>query len=410
MTLKSASRQNDSPLNAPHQARRILATGFFAMSVFGISIVILPTVLKSVSAEFNRNLAECGMLMVFAPAGFVVSTLVGGYLSDRLGQRLFLLIGFAMMGSGLLLIALTGTYGLLQVGLFTVGISGGFVESPVSAAAANAFPTRRAQALNITQLFFNVGAVGGPVIVASILWLGGGWRTCFGAVSLLAISAFLLCLFGMPSMAHHRASRAAETDRVAIRWGIVTFMAVTMFLYVGGELTIAKWSAKYLIETFDTVEPRAALVVSGFWLGMMVGRALYVVLVGRMGYLPPLLLSALLAGATGIGVALARSGFVAALGCALMGFFLGGTWPTILAYTAHRSAGRTGTVFGVLVAAGAMGALAVPPLAGWLAEASASGLRAAMGLGTAFILIEGVLVLALWLRSGHRGGIGRSSA
>ena len=387
------------PYDGRVRRRLLLTAACFGMSVFAMSCVILASALVPIAAEFKRTNAQCGVLLAYAPAGFMLVTLLGGYLSDRWGQRVFVLTGFGVLVAGLALASCAERFSVLGGGIFLMGMSGGFIESPLSAVTVNAFPDKRAQALTLTQIFFNVGAVLGPAIVGLVLWWGWGWRAGFRVFILLALGAFVLAFIGLPTMKQHRAAREVEPREGPIRWGIVCVMALTIFLYVGSEMTMAQWSAKYLHDTFKVPEARATLVVSGFWLGMMFGRALYIKLVGRLGYLVPLMMSAVLACAAAVGASMARSATTAAIACCLAAFFYGGSWPTILGYTAHKTPGRTGTVFGILVAAGSAGCLTFQPLAGWLSylQRLAYGLRAVMMLSAAAIFLEGLVILGVWL-------------
>lgn len=380
----------------------ILVVGCLGMLVFAMAGQLLPAALSALSREFNRNLAERGLLLALAPAGFIISTLVSGHLSDRLGQRIFVLLGFALLAAGLGLAAWARDYPMLQAGLFLIGTSGGFVESPLSVVAAAAFPERRAQALNLVQIFFNVGAILGPAMVGIALWAGWGWRPGFGAIIFVALLALVLAHRGLPSGTPAHAMRPARDPERRSGYGLVAVLALALFFYVGGEMTVAQWGANYVESQFGAPPGRAALVVSGFWLGMMFGRALYVLIVGRMGYLPPIMWSALLGGLATLGAAAARSGIMAGVLCCMTGFLLGGTWPTILGYAAHRVPERTGAVFGWIVAAGALGTIVVPPLAGWVAQGSAHGLRPIMVVGAVSIFIEGTLVLGVWIADRRR--------
>jgi len=377
--------------------RLIFASACMSMLVFAMAGQILPASLASISEDFQRDFAERGLLLALVPLGFVVSTLLSDYLSDRLGQRVFIVGGLLLLAGGLALMTWAHGYHLLQVGLFLVGASGGFVESPISVVVARVFATRRAQALNALQIFFNVGAILGPVAVGGILSMGWGWRCGFGLVIPVALSALGLSCWALPADAHEHSPDVDRHARTEGGWGLVMILALAQFLYVAGEMTVVQWGANYVHDVLGAARNRAALVVSGFWFGMMLSRALYVVIVGRMGYLRPVMGSALLACLAALAAAAASSGLVAGLLCCLVGFCLAGTWATILGYAAHRSPARTGAVFGIIVSAGALGGVAGPPLAGWVATISAHGLRATMVVGAAAILAEGLVVLGVWL-------------
>lgn len=383
-------------------------TGIFVMAV---AAQVVPAVLAPMAKEFHRDLAQRGVLLLLGPAGFILSTLLSGWLSDRWGARLFIVTGFAFMTGGLALSAWAPDYRSLQGGLLMIGVSGGFIESPLSSVISSAFPERRAQMLNVTQLFYNLGAVAGPALVALALGLGWGWRSGFGLCVALGVLTMMLSFFGLRGQTGGATDAAHGSADARVVWWVVWAVATAMFLYVASEMTIAMWSANYLERTFGVISSRAALTVSGFWLGMGVGRALYVVIVSRTGYLLPLLFSAILAAVAAVGAAFAQTPLAAALLCAGAGFFFGGSWPTMLGYAANRNPGRTGTVFGIIVSAGAAGSLVGPPLGGWLAEHSRHGLRLAMLLGAAAAVAEGCVVLYIFLRErrergGRQAGVG----
>ena len=366
------------------------------MLVFAMSGQILPALLAPVAGHFDRDLSERGLLLAFGPAGFVLSTVLSGWLSDRWGRRVFILLGLAAMAVGLGLAGAARTVAALTAGLLLLGVSGGLIEAPISLVVSDVFVERRAQALNAVQLFFNIGAVGGPILVSLLLWAGAAWRAGFGAAAFFAAAAWALSFRFLPRHGNRaRTPVRPDGERNGGR-GLVIALSVALFLYVGGEMTVAAWSANYLSLEFGVPDARAELAVSGFWLGMMIGRALYVGMVERMGYLPLVMGSAVLSAVTAVAAAFARTSVAASVLCGLVGLFLGGSWPTILSYAAGRCPQRTGAVFGVIVGAGAMGMLTVPPLAGWVAERSSLGLRAAMLLAAASVIAEGLVLFAIW--------------
>lgn len=376
----------------------VLAAGAAGMLVFAVSTQLLPTQLGLVSRAFQQNLAQRGLLLGIAPLGFFVAALLSGYLSDRWGQRPFIWLGLSLLSLGLLLAASAADYPALQAALLVIGVSGGFLESPISAVVANTFHNSRAQMLNILQMFFNLGAVGGPLLVGVLLATGHDWRAAFAAGAGLALAALLLAVSALPPLHAPSRRRPLHLPPRPIPWRLVSVVALAQFLYVGGEMTFATWAPNYLEETFGTSPKWAAQVLTGFWLGMMLGRGVYVFLVKRMGHLIPILLSSVLAVGAGLAIVCVSSPLAAATFCCLAGFFFAGTWPTLLGYAAHKAPERTGTVFGVIVAMGAAGAVVFPPLAGWMAHHTGRGLPLVMVVGAAAIALEAIVVLGLWLR------------
>lgn len=382
---------------SPSKGRFILFVGCMGMFVVAVAGQVLPPMLGRIAAEFHQSLTQSGILLMIAPVGYVLSTLVSGYLSDRVGERVFILLGFALLLAGQVLAAWAPVYWLLRAGLLLMGLSMGFLESPLSSLTARAFPERRTEMLNVTQIFYNVGAVVGPAAIGGLFAFNGNWRIGFAGCLALSMASLLLAAKGVPAFEGRRDAGAGAAAPREIHWGLVVALALALLLYVGAEMTVASWSANYLERVFQTPSSRAALAVAGFWFGMMIGRALYVVLVRRTGYLAPLVASAVLAGLAAVGAALAPSAWVAGLLCTLAGFLFGGTWPTILGYAGHRNPGRLGTVFGIIIAAGSIGAVVVPPLAGWVSEHTRHDLRAAMLLAALAAFAEGAIIAGVWL-------------
>jgi len=278
-----------------------------------------------------------------------------------------------------------------------IGLGGGCVESPLSVIVAKAYPERSAQVLNLTQIFYNVGAVLGPVGVSFVVAWGLGWRMGFGLGCLLSLATLGYAWWTLRDGADASRHATASHRTGSIPWGWVALLALAMFLYVGGEMTFAQWSPNFLEETHRVAPDWAARALSGFWLGMMVGRALYIVLVRQWGHVPPILLSALLAVISGLVMMGAGSGWRTGIACMATGFFLGGTWPTLLSYSGTRAPHRTGTIFAAMAAMGAAGALVVPPLAGLLAQSWGRGLRTVLVVAVVSIGAEGLLVLGIHL-------------
>ena len=381
------------------QARggRVFAVGCMTMLTVAVAGQMLPSVLARISEEFSRNFAQRGALVGIFYVAFVTSTVLGGTLSDRLGQRLFILLGLSIMVAGLALVAMGQRYRVIQAGIFAIGLSGGFVESPVSAAVARAFPRRRAEVLNLTQIFFNLGAVAGPALAAGMLWAGYGWRAAFGAVILLVLSVEVFTAFSLPARPRSAPRTADKTAACRLPRGLICALSITLFFYVAAEMATSQLSANFVEEVHGMQPQHAPLVVAGFWLSMGLGRFIYARIVQYTGYLAPLLASAVLSMFSALGAAWAPSTPIAVAACCLLGLFLGGSWPTILGYAAHRIRHRTGAVFGIIVACGATGAAVGPMLAGWLAERSALGLKMAMLSGAGWAALMALMVLGIWL-------------
>ena len=390
-----------TPAAPATSARAIFAASVVGMLVCCICGTQFPALLRTIAREFDLDVAQRGRFFFCGPIGFMISTLLSGRLSDLWGRRVFVLAGFGSLGIGMLLAASAAWDVMLMAGLFFIGGGSGFVMAPLTAAISEAFTERRASVVNALHVFAVSGAVSGPLIAGFVLWMGWAWRCAFLVGVALAAVAWVTAFRVLPK-GPARVS-VADASSVPPRGGhgLVLFLCIAIFLYVGAEQAIIQWSANYLSLEFALPDERAAPAVSGIWFGMVLGRALYVFLTRRFGYLPLVVASALLAALAAAGAGLAGNARVAALLMCAAGFVMGGSWPTIVAYATHRRPHRMGTDMAFVVAAGALGPMTMPPLAGWLAKHTAYGLRAAMAVAVAGFLLEAIVLVGVWVGEGR---------
>jgi len=389
--------------------RHIRIACFAAIAVFAMSCQVMPPGLEAIGREFQLNRTLQGLLFAMQFGGFFLTSLGGGWLSDHFGRKRFLVGGFYLTAVGFLIARSAVSYGSLGAAMFLVGCGGGLAETLISLALADLFPERRGQTLNLSQIFYNVGAVITLAGMGLLLGAGGGWRDGYTVAAVAAAACGVwLHLLPIPRASMPAAPDPAGVPQVASN-GLVLLLAIGMLMYVGAEMTMSDWGPSFLMDEFNAGETAAAYSLAGYWLAMMFGRMVYVLLVERWSYLLPILVSSLLA-ALATGVVIVSGGlWVAALGFFAVGLCLAGIWATLLAYAAQRYPKRAGLVFGVIVSFGSAGLILFPPLCGWIADRSPR-YRLRAGLSICVVLLLGLAVLAgaLWLRDRREGRL-RSS-
>jgi fucose permease len=179
----------------------------------------------------------------------------------------------------------------------------------------------------------------------------------------------------------------------ALRHPAVGLAALFLCLYVGVEVTVGNWSFSLLTEVNGQGDLLAGYVVSGYWLGLTIGRFVINTLASRAGLGLTTMLYGCLAGVI-LAVALTwwePTGLLAALGFALVGFFLGPVFPTVIAVTPRLLPERlVSSAIGLLVGASVVGGALFP----WLAGAIAQGLGLSSLLP--YLLVLAVLQTGAW--------------
>ncbi|MFC4532545.1 MFS transporter [Sphaerisporangium dianthi] len=164
-------------------------------------------------------------------------------------------------------------------------------------------------------------------------------------------------------------------------------------VYVGLEVSVGNWGFTFLVHEHAQQSLTAGYTVSGYWLGLTLGRFLISPAATRIGLTATgmvfMCMVGIIAGAAltwlAPGPAVAGAGFV------LLGFFLGPVFPTVMAVVPRLTAARlVPTAIGVLNGMSVIGGAALP----WLAGVIAQG----VGLWTlmVFALVLALLQLVLW--------------
>ncbi len=187
--------------------------------------------------------------------------------------------------------------------------------------------------------------------------------------------------------------------RAALREPGVLLGAVMLAVYVGLELSVGNWGFSYMVQARALARPLAGYPVSGYWLGLTVGRFLISPLAARAGATIAGMMYACLAGVI-VATRLAwvsPNAALASVALLLLGFFLGPVFPTTMAIVPLLAPPRlAATAIGVMNAAAVVGGAGLPWLAGTIAQHT--------GIWTLlpFTLSLGLLQVAVWRPLAHR--------
>jgi MFS family permease len=151
--------------------------------------------------------AELPFALLASAVLAMCSGFIGGYLSDRVGRRLVILVGQAIMvGYPLLLLALVDMKWAGLAALSLAGVFGALGGSVSQAMVADLVaPERHQAAYASVRVAANVGVVIGPPIGGLLLILGS-WSLLFPSVAVLSGIAWLVAFRYLP----HRGEYAPE--------------------------------------------------------------------------------------------------------------------------------------------------------------------------------------------------------
>jgi len=325
----------------------------------------------------HLDAATAGLIVTGFFGGSLVSTAVGGALSDRWARGPLYVVSVVLFLGGLGLLALPLAWPLPLGAVAVAGLGFGglvLIINTVMAARGLAYA-------NLVNGTYGLGAAAGPALVSVT---HGGYLFAVLAVGVLVALPLRLAMPAAP----------AERERLTVNPILLLFCGF-LFCYAGVETGLSSWEATQL-RAHGYAPDTAAALTSLFWLGLAAGR-LVVPLVTRTWTLPRILVTALLA--CGGGLTLIAVDVSAPVGFFLLGVFVGPVFPTTLAWIA-ATLPHPRRANAVVLTIAMLGNATIPALIGYGMQAT-SDLALPLFVGVTLACCLGV-VLALRRSAGQR--------
>lgn len=379
--------------------RRVLfACACLGMLTFGVVLTTLGAVLPSIVERFGIDKAAAGTLFLLLTFGILAGSLVFGPTVDRYGYRWLLAGATLLVIAGLETIAFAQSLLLLRSGVLLIGFGGGIVNGAANSLVADISTEGKAANLNFLGVFFGIGAMGVPFVLAT---LAGRFShaTIISAVGLLGLAPLLLVLLARFPAPKQAQGFPLRTVGGLVRDGVLLLMGLMLFLQSGLEITVGGWTSTFVSEELAVGDRAALLILSLYWMGMMLARLLLGYVLRRVQPMPVLYVSLAVALAGAATLLMASSAGVAAVGVFLIGAGFAAMFPTILGFIGERYAALSGTAFSLAIVMALVGGMLLPYFTGVLG--GLHGMRGSFLIVPAALILLGVLLAVLGRLSRH---------
>lgn len=378
--------------------RALFACACLGMLTFGIVLTTLGAVLPSVIERFGIDKAQAGSLFLLMTFGILAGSLVFGPMVDRYGYKGMLLLGTALIAIGLEGIAFAPSLGLLRGAIGLIGFGGGIVNGGTNALVADISDESKGANLNLLGVFFGIGAVGVPFTLA-MLTGEFSHSTLIATVGVLVlIPFFLIAVTPFPAPKQVQGFPIADAGKL-VRDPLLLLMGFMLFLESGMEITVGGWTSTFVNEELALDEHRALVVLSLYWLGMMLSRLALGTVLRRVSPVKAMYTCIVFGLAGAVILLLTRNPHIAAMAVFMLGIGFAATFPTVLGFVGERYAALSGTAFSLAIAIALCGGMLLPWLAGVIG--SEYGMRASFTIVPAAL---GVLALLLTILSRRMRG------
>ncbi len=330
---------------------------------FAMPVSMFGVVWPDVRDRFGQSLGALGTVSVVYGVARMSTSGLGRTATRRFGIGICFIAALAGLVVADLMVSAASSWPLFLVGVACIGVVSGLLDSVGAGVIATLGDVGSA---GIIHGSYGVGATIGPLVVAAV----PDWRLSLVVAAL--VSAVALAVAVIARDAWPAPPVATVSEHVGRPPTYATVLSLTIFFaFIALEVTFGNWLFTYLTEARSIGDAVAAIGVSGFWGGAMVGRlALVSEGVRRSADRAGMPILAV-AGVIGTLLTTVAPGATVVLATTLVGLSLSAIVPTLSA----RTADRVGTehaqqVSGWQLLSANVGAISVPFLTGKIIDAS----------------------------------------
>lgn len=367
---------------------------FFAFFLFGLTDNLKGPTLPLMLAELKIDYVTGGNIFFGEYLGFLIATLITGFLADRYGLKLVIVLAGVFLAFGVGGYSTLGTPILLAASFFIIGMGLGAFELGPNAVIVSLYHEQKGLYLNLMAVMHGLGSMIAPLFATLLFSIGSGWRAVY-RWDLLLVAIFILTAFLLrfPKSDEISALDFRAIPEVAFKRRLPIYYLAMLF-YVAAEIGLASWMVVYLQQERRMDSAASNNYLALFFGLLMLGRLLGSFIVKQLGYIRSTLIASLFALLSiSIGVFTPFGIFIP-----ITGFFFSIIFPTLTASVSDTESKNVNTVLGVLFTFSGMGGMIGPWLMAWSSDLF--GLQT--GYASAILLTALTFLFILILNTGNR--------
>ena len=342
------------------------------MAVFTLAVcfIILGAISVELMEAMDIDARQFGSLVMALMLTSCIVQLFIGPMVDKFGYKPLAVVGFIVTSGSMFLLGFAKSFStaffaciLLGIGAMSLNTVGNTLIPVVLFGGKDP-----ARASNFGNAFFGLGYILTPVLFTVFLK-----AMSYGmAVSIFGILALVFLVFALTT-SYPKVSTGFKFSMAFKLLGkpAVLIAALSLFCYISLEISGGNYFRLYMTEIFsgENAASKAALVLSLFGIGMMLGRFI----ASRIKNLTALgskviTLMALFSVLTIVTMVLTKNPILSIVAVLLTGFVFAPIFPTIVGVTFGKfDPSLYGTIFGIVFAVGLLGGVFVPKWIGNMA-------------------------------------------
>lgn len=325
---------------------------YSVMLMFGFIENLKGMAIPPIRSEFNVDFSIIGTMVFFSSLGYLITCFLGGILSEKIGHKATISIGYLLLISSTLLIYFSPNIIIVNILMFTMFCGLGIFETSGNLLAGEVFTKNTAVMLNFMHLFYGLGSVIGPKFAGFYLTSGYSWKQYYLYASLICLIFFIITLIiKFPKSSHYEKHHKISFKEIILDkkvWvlGIALGMAVVL------ELGTSNWFVNYLSEVYKMTPNKSSFYMSLFYITFVFGRLFGGFIAEKIGYFK-LIISFLIISLFLYSTSLILKGNGAIL-ISMAGFFISVIFPTTIAVVLKNFTKDVGAVMSFVITMSAL--------------------------------------------------------
>ena len=354
------------------QNRKLISSSaIYSMILIAANFTVASPILIEISRTLDVSVALAGILFTFLSigniAGAALNSFVCKFIQRKYLYRAVLFAQFALF----MIFAISNNFYIAVTIFFLMGICSGSLNVMVSTVMVEMFVGSPGTSLNLTHMFFGLGAFLGPIISSQIVGRGLDWSYVFYIIAGLILINFLLSLFfeipvsdNYVGLKSYTLTGSKKSDNPGhgqmlpkLNVGLFFLIALASFMMAAAQQGFSTWMPSFLRIERDYNSILAGQSLSLFWAILSIGRLVVGIISKRIRLEKIVIFLSLPCFIFAFISVYFNNKTLAFVSFLLMGAFHSGIWPSLLALGSVYFKERSNFVISILSAVCSLGGL-----------------------------------------------------
>ncbi len=256
--------------------------------MFAMTSDAVGSVIPKIIEEFRLSLKAASAFHYVPMAAIACGAVLLGFMADRAGRKITIIIGLLLYGISSLLFAFGNSFGVFVALLACAGIGVSIFKVGALALVGDISRStaEHTALMNRVEGFFGIGAIIGPAIVAMLIGAGMSWKYLYVIAAGICGLLIAIALTVRYPHTHHDSTTPINLARTfgMMRNPYALGFSLLIMLYVAVEVAIYVWMPTYLQQYSGSATWLASYALTIFFVLRALGRFLGAWLLQRFGW------------------------------------------------------------------------------------------------------------------------------